>query len=95
MYFQNQILSKTWLNHSLESTVSESPSTVNVLMGGKHFLNLHESTFWSLWVKMISKISPLLKFEILGVFVNTLTADDKYPVRDWENLQFRNEMQLS
>ena len=44
---------------------------------------------------MICKISPLLKFEILGVFVNTLAADDKYPVRDWENLQFRNEMQLS
>ena len=28
---------------------------------------------------MICKISPLLKFEILGVFVNTLTADDNYP----------------
>ena len=35
---------------------------------------------------MIWKISPLGKFEILGVFGNTLTADDKYPVRDCENL---------
>ena len=34
------------------------------------------------------KISPLVKFEILGVFVNTLTTDDKYPVPDCENLQF-------
>ena len=25
-------------------------------------------------------IYPLLKYEMLGVFVNTLTADDKYPV---------------
>ena len=37
---------------------------------------------------MIWKISPLLKFQILGVFVNTLTADDKYRVRDCDNLPF-------
>ena len=37
---------------------------------------------------MICKISPLLKFEILGVFFNTLIADVKYPVRDWQNLKF-------
>ena len=42
--------------------------------------------FWSLWEEVISKISPLFKFEILGVFANSLTADDKYPVRDCENL---------
>ena len=41
--------------------------------------------FLSLWEKIIWKISPLLKFEILGVFVNTLTVDDKYPVRDCGN----------
>ena len=41
------------------------------------------------------KISALLKFEILGVFVNTLIADDKYPVQGCENLQFPNQMQLS
>ena len=35
---------------------------------------------------MISKISPLSVCEILGVFVNTLTADDQYPVWDCENL---------
>ena len=35
---------------------------------------------------MISKISPLSGCKILGVFVNTLTADDKYPVWDCENL---------
>ena len=33
-------------------------------------------------------MSPLVKLEMLGVFVNTLTADDKYPVADCENLQF-------
>ena len=29
---------------------------------------------------MIYEISPVLKFEILEVFANTLTADDNYPV---------------
>ena len=44
---------------------------------------------------MIRKISPLFKFKILGVFVNTLTTDDKCPVRDCDNLQFPIQMQLS
>ena len=41
------------------------------------------------------KISPLLTCEIFRVFVNTLTAYNKYPVLDCENLQFRIQMQLS
>ena len=44
---------------------------------------------------MTWKISSLGKFEILGVFVNTLSADDKYPVLDCENLKFPIQMQLS
>ena len=34
-------------------------------------------------------------WEILGVFVNTLTADDKYTVRDCENVNLPIQMQLS
>ena len=33
--------------------------------------------------------------EILVVFVNRLTADGKYPVRDCENLQLPIQIQLS
>ena len=44
---------------------------------------------------MISKISPLLNFEMLGVFVNTLTDDENYPLGDSADLQFRIQMQLS
>ena len=33
--------------------------------------------------------------EILGLFVNKLTVDDKYPVQDCENLQVPVQMQLS
>ena len=45
--------------------------------------------------EIIWKISVLLNFEILPVFVNTLTADDKHPVWDCENLQFPIQMQWS
>ena len=51
--------------------------------------------FWSLWMEMTWKISLLGKLETLGVFVNTLTADDKYPVRNCENLKFLIQIQLS
>ena len=38
-------MSKTWLDHSLKSAVSEHPSTGNKLNVPKHFWNLHDSTF--------------------------------------------------
>ena len=42
----------------------------------------------------IWKMSPLVLGEILGVFVNTLIADDKYPFQDYENLRLPIQMQL-
>ena len=36
-------------------------------------------------LNFICKISRLVLSEILGVFVNTLTADAKYPVQDCQN----------
>ena len=44
---------------------------------------------------MIWVISLLLKFEILGLFVNTLTADYKYPIPYFEKLSFHIKTQLS
>ena len=43
---------------------------------------------------MIWKKSPLVKFYILVVFLNTLSADHKYLVRDCENLLFSIQTQL-
>ena len=43
---------------------------------------------------MIWKISHIVKCEILGGCVNTLTTDDKYPVRDCDNLLFPIQMIL-
>ena len=40
-------------------------------------------------------MSPLVLGEILGVFVNTLTANEKYRVQDCENLQLPIQMILS
>ena len=45
MHFRNYRLSKTWLERSLKSAVSEHLSTVNMLKGPKHLWNLQESTF--------------------------------------------------
>ena len=40
-------------------------------------------------------MSPLVLGEILGVFVNILIANDKYPAEDCENLSLPIQMQLS
>ena len=44
---------------------------------------------------LIWKISPLVLGEILGVFVNILTTDAKYPLQDCKNLQLPIQVQLS
>ena len=44
---------------------------------------------------LIWKMSPLVLGELLMVFVNTLIADDQYPVQDWKNLQLLIQMHLS
>ena len=53
------------------------------------------SCFPSFSGKLIWKMFPLVLGEILGVFVNTLTADGKYPVEDLENLPLPIQMHLS
>ena len=44
---------------------------------------------------MIWNISPVLLDELLGMFHNTLSAESKYPIEEWENLPFAIQMQLS
>ena len=51
--------------------------------------------FLSFSMKLIPKISLRVLGEILGVFVNTLTAAGKYPVQRCENFQLPIQMQLS
>ena len=56
-----------------------------------HFYHI----FSLLWGEIIWKTSPGLKFDIIGLFVNTWTADYKYPVPDFENLPFPIQIQFS
>ena len=56
----------------------------------EHFYHIF-SLFWG---KLIWKMSPLVLGEILGVFVNTSTADGKYPVQYCENLRLPIQMRL-
>ena len=88
MYIQNYRPSKTWLDHSLKTAVSEHPSTVDMLKGPKHLSKMPETTF-------IIFFHPLLKFEIMEVFLNTFTVNYKYPVQDCDNLRFPIPMLLS
>ena len=57
----------------------------------EHFYHI----FSSLREEMTWKMSLLVKFEILGVFVQTLTADDRYRVQDCGNLPFPIQTPLS
>ena len=50
--------------------------------------------FESLWGKPIWKMSLLVICEILGAFVNTLTNEDKYPLKKCGNLWLTIQMQL-
>ena len=51
--------------------------------------------YWSLARKFCSKKSLLLTCQILGLLVNTLAADEKYPVLNRDNLTIPIQMQLS
>ena len=50
--------------------------------------------FSSLWWNLVCKTPPLVISWILGVFRNTLTSNDKYPLGDSENLSCLIQMQL-
>ena len=57
----------------------------------EHFYQIFSSPLG----EMILKIPLWLKFEIIGLVVNTWTADYKYAVTDCVNLPFPMQIQLS
>ena len=98
MYFRNYRRPKTLLLKWLKYPVSELFSTVNILNCPKHCWKLNNSTFILFfdhsernWVGK----RVLVTSEILGLFANTLTADDMYCLHKWEKLPRLNRMQLS
>ena len=70
-----------------------------MLRGLKHCLNLEDSTFIKLFYhyqkgEFSWKMSLLVIYEILALFVNTLTAIDNYSLPISENLLQPVQMQL-
>ena len=57
----------------------------------QHLYHIH----WSQPSKLSWKKSLLLTWKILGLLVNTLAADEKYPVLNRDNLTIPIQMQLS
>ena len=57
----------------------------------QHLCHIH----WSLARKLCQKKSLLLTCQILGLLVNTLAANEKYPVLNRDNLTIPIQMQLS
>ena len=53
------------------------------------------SCFSSFLGKLIPKMPPLDFGDILGMFLNTLTADAKYPIKDFKNFLLPIQIQLS
>ena len=56
----------------------------------EHFYHIFSSYWW----KLIGKTSLLVIGEILGVFFNTLTNDDKYLLQSCEDLLLPIQVQL-
>ena len=57
----------------------------------QHLYYIH----WSLARKLCSKKSLLLTCQILGLLVNTLAANEKYPVGNRDNLKIPIQMHFS
>ena len=57
----------------------------------QHFYHI----YWSLWRKFSWKKSLLMILKILGLFVNPLTADDKYSLLNRNNLLQHIQVHLS
>ena len=98
MYFQNYLQRKTCLHYCLKTPVWEFPSTGGMVHMPKHWFNLNASAFTILidhyegnWVGKYFLVS----WKVLRLFVNRLTADDKYSLLSGENSMQRIRIHLS
>ena len=88
MHLRNYRLRKTCLNKCVKSLVSEDPLTNNMVNRTKHS-NLNKITSSRLLntVKAINlEIICLVICKVLKLFVNTLTAHDKYSLLNKDSL---------
>ena len=89
MYCRTYGLCKTWFDKYLKRSVSEDPSKSRMVNGRKHCSELNDSTF-TIFIDLCEDNSgwknlSKLYAKSLGVFVNQLTADDKYFLLNADN----------
>ena len=84
-----------WLVKRLKSLFSEHRLIVNMLNSFKTCTTALPSYCFITFTKIELENVCLSISEILGVFVNTLTADDKYSLRNRKNLPKPIQLQLS
>ena len=84
-----------WLVKCLKSLVSEHLATVNMLKSQKNCTTALPSDCFIPLAKTESENVRLSVSEILGVFVNTLSADVMYPLRNRKILPHSIQLQLS
>ena len=99
MYFRNYRLQKMWLDQCVKTPFSEDPFTRSMVNGSKLYWNLSRQQiyhiYWLLWKELSWKKFLLVIFEVLGLFPNILTVDDKYSLLNRDNLRQPFQMQLS
>ena len=79
----------------LKSLVSEHLAKINMLNSQKNCTTALPSDCFITLAKVELETVRLSVSEILGVFVNTLTADDTYSLRNRKNLQHSVQLRLS
>ena len=98
-YFPNYWSWKTWLLKRLKGLAFEHNSLMNVLTGSKHCWNPQGTTITLFSrqseVNWVRKSPPSVWYEMLRLFVNALTADDKYSGSNMQNLRQQFQTPLS
>ena len=84
-----------WLVKCLKNLASEHLGTVNMLNSLKTCTTALPLYFFIILAKIELANIRLSVSEILGVFVNTLTADDNYSLNNRKNLPQPIQLQLS
>ena len=90
---------KRWLLKRLKGRASEDHAVINVLTGSKHCSKISKAQLLSYFAMHLGYIeypwkkSALVWCEILTLFVNTLTAHNKYSRCNVHNFLFSQQVQ--
>ena len=84
-----------WLVKYLKSLLSQYLGTVNMLSSLKKCTTALPPYCLITLAKMVLENVSVSGYEILGVFINTLTVDEKYSLGNRKNLPQPIQLQLS